>query len=47
MGAPVGEVLARAHARTGDRIAISGYLGRGEAADTALVPPSLSRLLSA
>jgi uncharacterized protein (DUF2252 family) len=36
-GRSCGEVLARAHARTGDRIAISGYLGRGEAADTALV----------
>jgi uncharacterized protein (DUF2252 family) len=34
-GRSCGEVLARAHARTGDRIAIAGYLGRGEAADTA------------
>ncbi|MDX6398875.1 MAG: hypothetical protein QOJ43_2283, partial [Gaiellaceae bacterium] len=28
--------LARAHARTGDRIAIAAYLGRGDAFDTAL-----------
>ena len=34
-GRSCGEVLARAHARTGDRIAIAGYLGRGEAADNA------------
>ena len=34
-GRSCGEVLARAHARTGDRIAIAGYLGRGEAADDA------------
>ena len=27
--------LARAHARTGDRIAIAGYLGSGDAADIA------------
>jgi uncharacterized protein (DUF2252 family) len=31
-----GEVLARGHARTGDRIAIAGYLGNSDAADTAL-----------
>ena len=36
-GRACGEVLARAHARTGDRIAIAGYLGRGEAADIAFV----------
>jgi uncharacterized protein (DUF2252 family) len=29
-------VLARAHARTGDRIAIAGYLGSSDAADVAL-----------
>jgi hypothetical protein len=29
--------LARAHARTGDRIAIAAYLGRGDAFDHALV----------
>ena len=34
-GRACGEVLARAHARTGDRIAIAGYLGRGEATDIA------------
>ena len=28
-------VLARAHARTGDRVAIAGYLGSGEEADVA------------
>jgi hypothetical protein len=32
-----GWVLARAHARTGDRIAISGYLGEGEGFDRAVV----------
>jgi len=31
-----GWTLARAHARTGDRIAISAYLGKGEAFDQAL-----------
>jgi thiamine monophosphate kinase len=31
-----GETLARAHARSGDRIAIAGYLGAGEAFDRAL-----------
>jgi hypothetical protein len=36
-GRSCGEVLARAHARTGDRIAIAGYLGRGEAAERAFV----------
>ena len=35
-GRACGEVLAGAHARTGDRIAIAGYLGSGDAADTAL-----------
>ena len=32
-GRSCGHVLARAHARTGDRIAIAGYLGSGDAAD--------------
>jgi uncharacterized protein (DUF2252 family) len=32
-----GGTLARAHARTGDRIAIASYLGRGDAFDRALV----------
>ncbi|WP_371483048.1 DUF2252 domain-containing protein [Kitasatospora sp. NBC_00315] len=32
-----GSTLARAHARSGDRIAIAGYLGSGEAFDQALV----------
>ena len=32
-----GWVLARAHARTGDPAAISGYLGRGTAFDDAIV----------
>jgi len=36
-GRSCGEVLARAHARTGDRIAMAGYLGRGQAADSAFV----------
>ncbi len=40
-GRSCGEVLARAHARTGDRIAISGYLGRGEAADSVCLTISL------
>jgi uncharacterized protein (DUF2252 family) len=31
-----GEVLAKAHARTGDAAAISGYCGRGEALDDAI-----------
>jgi len=31
-----GWVLARGHARTGDRIAIAGYLGRGDAFDVAM-----------
>ncbi len=34
-GRSCAHVLARAHARTGDRIAIAGYLGRGEVADIA------------
>ena len=34
-GRSCGHVLARAHARTGDRIAIAGYLGSGDAADIA------------
>ena len=36
-GALCGWTLARAHARTGDRIAIAGYLGDDAAFDTALV----------
>jgi len=32
-GQACGHALARAHARSGDRIAIAGYLGGGEAAD--------------
>ena len=35
-GRACGEVLARAHARTGDRIAIAAYLGEGDHADRAL-----------
>ncbi len=35
-GRSCGEVLARAHARTGDRIAIAAYLGRSDKADRAL-----------
>jgi uncharacterized protein (DUF2252 family) len=34
-GRSCGQVLARAHARTGDRIAIAGYLGNSDAADIA------------
>jgi uncharacterized protein (DUF2252 family) len=34
-GRSCAEVLARAHARTGDRIAIASYLGSGDAADVA------------
>jgi uncharacterized protein (DUF2252 family) len=34
-GRSCAHVLARAHARTGDRIAIAGYLGNGDAADIA------------
>ena len=34
-GRSCGEVLARAHARTGDRVAIAAYLGRGQTADIA------------
>ena len=34
-GRSCGEVLARAHARTGDRIAIAGYLGNSDQADVA------------
>jgi thiamine monophosphate kinase len=34
-GRSCGQVLARADARTGDRIAIAGYLGRSDTADTA------------
>jgi uncharacterized protein (DUF2252 family) len=34
-GRSCAHVLARAHARTGDRIAIAGYLGSGDAADVA------------
>jgi uncharacterized protein (DUF2252 family) len=32
-----GWTLARAHARTGDRVAIAAYLGRGDAFDKAIV----------
>ena len=35
-GKMCGWALARAHARSGDRIAISAYLGKGEAFDQAL-----------
>jgi uncharacterized protein (DUF2252 family) len=35
-GSLCGEALARAHARSGERIAIAAYLGRGEAFDKAL-----------
>ncbi len=35
-GRSCAHVLARAHARTGDRIAIAGYLGNSDAADIAL-----------
>jgi uncharacterized protein (DUF2252 family) len=35
-GRSCGEVLARAHARTGDRIAIAAYLGHSDTADRAL-----------
>ena len=34
-GRSCAHALARAHARTGDRIAIVGYLGSGDAADIA------------
>jgi Uncharacterized protein conserved in bacteria (DUF2252) len=34
-GRSCGHVLARAHARTGDRIAIASYLGSGDGADIA------------
>jgi predicted alpha/beta hydrolase len=34
-GRSCGHVLARAHARTGDRIAIASYLGRSDSADAA------------
>ncbi|GAA2153584.1 DUF2252 domain-containing protein [Kitasatospora kazusensis] len=36
-GEMCGATLARAHARSGDRIAVAAYLGRGEAFDHALV----------
>ena len=32
-----GWILARAHARSGDRAAIAAYLGQGEAFDVAMV----------
>jgi len=32
-GQSCGEVLARAHSRSGDRIAIAAYLGNGDAVD--------------
>lgn len=35
-GALCGRALARAHARSGDRVAIAAYLGSGEAFDTAM-----------
>ena len=35
-GAVCGWTLARAHARSGDRIAIAAYLGRGDAFDRAM-----------
>jgi hypothetical protein len=35
-GQMCGWVLARGHARTGDRIAIAAYLGRGDAFDDAM-----------
>jgi thiamine monophosphate kinase len=35
-GRACAHALARAHARTGDRIAIAAYLGSSDAADTAL-----------
>ena len=35
-GQACGHVLARAHARTGDRVAIASYLGKGDAAISAL-----------
>jgi hypothetical protein len=31
-----GWVLARAHARSGDRVAVAAYLGNGEAFDAAM-----------
>jgi uncharacterized protein (DUF2252 family) len=36
-GQSCGEVLARAHSRSGDRIAIAAYLGNGDVVDRALV----------
>jgi uncharacterized protein (DUF2252 family) len=36
-GGLCGEALARAHARSGDRVAIAAYLGKGDAFDKALV----------
>ncbi|WP_135453892.1 DUF2252 domain-containing protein [Mycobacterium sp. DL99] len=36
-GRSCGHALARAHARTGDRIAIAAYLGHGDTADAAFV----------
>jgi len=35
-GSLCGEALARAHARSGDRVAIASYLGGGESFDKAL-----------
>jgi uncharacterized protein (DUF2252 family) len=37
-----GATLARAHARSGDRIAIASYLGKGEAFDTAIADFSVA-----
>jgi thiamine monophosphate kinase len=34
-GRSCAHALARAHARTGDRVAIAGYLGSGDVADIA------------
>lgn len=32
-----GQILARAHARSGDRVAIAAYLGSGDRFDNAIV----------
>jgi hypothetical protein len=41
-GRSCGWTLARAHARSGDRIAIAGYLGRGDTFDNAIADFSVS-----
>jgi hypothetical protein len=41
-GEMCGWVLARAHARTGDRIAIAGYLGKSDAFEQALADFAVS-----